>query len=179
MLVTIWGKDNRVYTAAMETSTSELASQISKCPLAMHHLGVSRDSFVSALHLVGSSFTLIGLGTSISFCFLLLPLSPSPSYFPVSSPCLSLSSSLFLSPGLAPPKPTKIAYSKGPYPLCGPHFLKGISSNFLPWNRKQTNFSVFSVIKILEKTCPADIKKNPQTCDFGFQLMVAGFSLVR
>ena len=96
------------------------------------------------------------------FSFSPLPLSPSPSYFPVSSPCLCLSSSLFLSPGLAPPKPTKIAYSKGLFPLCDPHFLKGISSSLLPWNRRQTNFSVFSVIKILEIYALQILKRIPK-----------------
>ena len=83
---------DRVYTAAMQTSTSELASQVSKCPSAMHHLEVSRNSLFQPFIWLAPLLPFLALELQFLFLFSfslslhLLPLSLFPLPASVSPP---------------------------------------------------------------------------------------------
>lgn len=85
------------------------------------------------------------LALELQFLFL-FSFSPSLHLLPISLFPLPASVSpppFFFILVLHPPNPLRL-YSKGPFPLCDPHCLKGISSSLLPWNRNRPIFQ-FSV----------------------------------
>lgn len=144
------------------------ALQVPKCPLATYHRGILLNFVSVFLYLVVSSFSLLALELQILLPLPhhLLPLTLVP------SPILCFSSSV----SCHSPTPTKVLYSRGPwFSVIDPHSLEGTGGCWLPWNRKQNNLSVSSVIKILLKICPTDTKK--QNCEHGFLRLLAGFPL--
>lgn len=166
---------SRLYIAAMQTTSNE-SDSFSVLKMSFGHLPPwGFTGFICfSLYLVGSSFFILGFGTSNSFLWLHLFICL------ILHISLSLFSSLshLFSPYLtATSKPTKVLCSKGPFTLWGPPPLKAVVAVYYPEIESQT---IFLFLSLKNKTKQ---QKNPPCRYFcknfhqGFQLVVAGFSL--